>query len=366
LRKPFAKLDDLVRTRRATTQPPTVSPLSRVTGFGPNPGALDAHAFVPAGARALVVALHGCRQDARGYDRGTGWTALAEREGFAVLAPDQNAPNNAWRCFNWFDDSKGEAEAASILAMVEHLVARDGLDPRRVFVTGLSAGGAMAARLLATHPAAFAGGAVIAGLPFGAAGDANEALTVMRTGADIPAGGWAAPVRAASRHRGPWPTLSVWHGAADRTVNPRNGAALVEQWLALHGITWAPRAAEAVDGARVLRWHGADGTPVVESWVIPGLDHAAPIGPGMAEARQRGGIAAPFILDAGIHSTWHIAAGWGLADRARVVEDIRPAAAATGGAPGTATPPSAMPAPMDWARMSPTEVIETAMRLAKG
>lgn len=355
MRKPFAALDDLVRSRRAMARPmPTA--LSRISDARDNPGALTGHEFVPPGARALVVALHGCRQDARGYDRGTGWTALAAREGFAVLAPDQNAPNNAWRCFNWFDDAQGAAEAASIVAMVEGMVARHGLDARRVFVTGLSAGGAMAARLLATHPGSFAGGAVLAGLPFGAAHDANGALAIMRDGAEAPAGGWAAPVRAATPHRGPWPRLSVWHGAMDRTVNPRNGAALVEQWLALHGVTWAPRSAEVVDGARLLRWHDAAGRPVVESWTVAALDHAAPIGPAVAEVRRRGGVPGPFILDAGIHSTWHIAAGWGLADPARVVEDAaRPAAP-------TLAP---MPEPMEWARMSPAEVIEAAMRLAR-
>lgn len=355
MRKPFAALDDLVRSRRAMAKP-IPSTLARITDAFDNPGALSGHEFVPPGARALVVALHGCRQDARGYDRGTGWTALAAREGFAVLAPDQNAPNNAWRCFNWFDDTQGQAEAASIVALVDGMVARHGLDPRRVFVTGLSAGGAMAARLLATHPARFAGGAVLAGLPFGAAHDANQALTLMRDGADAPRGGWAAPVRAATPHRGPWPRLAVWHGAMDRTVNPRNGAALVEQWLALHGITGAPHGADAVDGARVLRWHGADGRPAVESWTIAALDHAAPIGPAVTESRRRGGVPGPFIVDAGIHSTWHIAAGWGLADPERVVEEAMDA-----GAPVLAP----MPEPMDWARMSPSEVIEAAMRLAR-
>lgn len=358
LRKPFASLDKLVRSRRTLDQP-GITPLTRLSLPFDNPGALTGYEFVPPGARALVVALHGCRQDARGYDRGTGWTALAAREGFAVLAPDQGAPNNAWRCFNWFDDAKGAAEAASIVAMVAAMVERHRLDPRRVFVTGLSAGGAMTARLLATHPRVFAGGAVLAGLPFGAAHDANEALAIMREGAEPPAGGWTAPVRAAAASQRPWPRLSVWHGALDRTVNPRNAAALVSQWLALHGITWAPRTTETVDGARLLRWHDAEGRPAVESWTVAELDHAAPIGPGVTEARRRGGIPGAFILDAGIHSTWHIAAGWGLADPDRVVEDA-PAAARN-----AAEDPARRPGPLEWARMSPAEVIEAAMRLAR-
>src|SRR5689334_23050100 len=177
---------------------------------------------LPAGA-PLVVALHGCTQTAGGYDRGTGWSTLAAREGFALLLPEQRQGNNANRCFNWFepgDTRRDQGEAASIRQMVAHMVERHRLDPQRVFVTGLSAGGAMASVMLATYPEVFAAGAILAGLPYGAAHSMPEAFEAMTTGRPRPARDWAEAVRRASPHRGPWPRVSVWQGEADTTVRP--------------------------------------------------------------------------------------------------------------------------------------------------
>jgi feruloyl esterase len=114
MRKPSASLKDLVHQQQAGRHAPP-SRLVKVTGFGANPGGLDMLAHIPAGLPrepALVVMLHGCKQDARGYDRGTGWSALAEREGFAVLAPEQRGTNNPSRCFNWFEAGQVTAAGA--------------------------------------------------------------------------------------------------------------------------------------------------------------------------------------------------------------------------------------------------------------
>ncbi len=147
------------------------SPLVEIGGFGTNPGALKMFAYVPEPlprASALVVVLHGCGQTAAGYDFGTGWSTLAKRYGFALLMPEQQAANNANTCFNWFnpgDVARGRGEAASIRQMVARMVADHNIDPRRIYITGLSAGGAMTSVMLATYPEVFAGGAIIAGLP---------------------------------------------------------------------------------------------------------------------------------------------------------------------------------------------------------
>ena len=140
------------------------SHLREVTGFGSNPGALRMFMSVPkrlAASPALVVALHGCTQDAASYDHGAGWSALARRYGFAVLLPQQQPANNPKNCFSWFqpsDTARGQGEALSIRQMVERAILDHGIDRRRVYVTGLSAGGAMTSVMLATYPDVFAGG----------------------------------------------------------------------------------------------------------------------------------------------------------------------------------------------------------------
>src|SRR4051795_12642837 len=113
--------------------------------FGPNPGNLRMWSYVPdklpVGA-GLVVVLHGCQQNAAGYDHGAGWSTLADRFGFAVLYPEQQSANNPNNCFNWFvpgDPGRGGGEALSIRQMTQAMVARHGIDRKRVFVTGLSA-----------------------------------------------------------------------------------------------------------------------------------------------------------------------------------------------------------------------------------
>ena len=123
--------------------------LREVHGFGSNPGALRMFTYLPAGLAdqsALVVVLHGCAQTAASYEYGAGWSTLAERYGFALLLPEQQRANNPNGCFNWFqpgDTRRGQGEALSIRQMVDKMLLDHGIDGRRVYVTGLSAGGAM-------------------------------------------------------------------------------------------------------------------------------------------------------------------------------------------------------------------------------
>ena len=225
------------------------SPLVEIDGFGTNPGALKMFAHVPEQlprASALVVVLHGCGQTATGYDVGTGWSTLANRYGFALLMPEQQSANNANTCFNWFnpgDVVRGRGEAASIRQMVARMVADHNIDSRRIYITGLSAGGAMTSVMLATYPEVFAGGAIIAGLPYGIASNVREALGGMMQSTSRPGDKLGDLVRKASKHNGPWPKVSVWHGSADRTVNPGNANEIVKQWLDVHGLPAAPMSA---------------------------------------------------------------------------------------------------------------------------
>ena len=143
--------------------------------------------------------------------------------------------------------------------MIARMVADYQIDPRRIFVTGLSAGGAMTSVMLATYPEVFAGGAVIAGLPFGVATNVREALNGMLQSPSRPAGELGDLVRNASHHKGPWPRISVWHGSADRTVNPANANEIVKQWLDVHQLPSAPMSEATVDGYPRQIWWNADG-----------------------------------------------------------------------------------------------------------
>ena len=289
--------------------------LQPVQGFGTNPGALKMYVHVPARApspRPLVVVLHGCNQSATGYEIGARWGEFAERHGFVVLYPEQQGGNNQRGCFNWFADDdthRGHGEAESIRQMIDHAVATQDIDPDRVFICGLSAGGAMAGAMLASYPELFAGGAIVAGLPYGTASNTGEALESMYMGKVKDAKAWGDLVRAASDHRGAWPSVSIWHGEADTTVKPINAGELVKQWANVHGLG-ADAPTETRIGAATRRaWHDADDRACLIDYSVPGLSHGVPV--------DDADPPAPFFLPAGICATWHIAHDWGLLDPPR-------------------------------------------------
>jgi feruloyl esterase len=293
--------------------------LVEVDDFGSNPGALRMFTYVPAQLLqkpALVVVLHGCAQTAASYDLGVGWSTLADRYGFALVLPQQQPGNNPSNCFNWFapeDTERGSGEALSIRQMIDLIAVTHGIDRARVFVTGLSAGGSMTSVMLATYPEVFAGGAIIAGLPYGAASSVNEALESMFTPRPRPAREWGDRVRTASRHRGPWPRISVWHGSADAVVRPENAGEIVKQWTNVYGLDAAPTVTEKVDGYPRQVWCDRDGREVIESYTIAGMAHGAPLAAGPAD--RTCGVPGAFVLDVGISSSWHIARFWGLTER---------------------------------------------------
>lgn len=297
----------------------TDSRLTETTAFGVNPGGLRMFSFVPDGPAQklpLVVVLHGCTQNAAGYEVGAGWCTLAQRYGFALLLPEQTRANNPNTCFNWFapdDIRRDSGEVGSIRQMVEHMARTHNIDRARIFATGLSAGGAMTAALLATYPDVFAGGAVIAGLPYGVALNVRQALKEMRQASARTNRQLGDLVRGATPHRGPWPKLAVWHGDADRTVDPANADALVRQWLDLNGLPDAPTAQNKVDGYPRKLWRNSSGETVVESYTVTGMAHGTPLGVGAGE--QRYGMAGAYLLDVGISSSYHIAQFFGLTGR---------------------------------------------------
>jgi len=308
--------------RRMSADQP--SRLRELRGFGTNPGNLRMFAYAPehlAHGAPLVIALHGCTQSAADYDRGTGWSSLADSLGFAVVYPQQQPANNPKNCFSWFlpgDTVRGEGEALSIRQMVEHAIKAFSSNRSKVFATGLSAGGAMTSVLLATYPEVFAGGAIIAGLPYGCANNVQQAFEAMFAAREYAPQALGDRVRAASNHRGPWPTISVWHGTGDPIVKPSNGDDIVRQWADVHGLSRAPSDEELVDSHRRRVWRDAKGKAQIEAFSINGMAHGVPLA---TTTEESCGSSGAFFLDVGISSTHRIARFWHLQES--VVETRR-------------------------------------------
>ena len=232
-------------------------------------------AAAPAEGRPLVMMLHGCTQDASNFARGTRMNAAAETAGALVLYPTQSQSANANGCWNWFrpeDQRAGAGEPALLLAMVRHAMADQSVDRRRVYVAGLSAGGAMAAVLAQQHPEVFAAAGVHSGLAPGAAKNMMGALSAMKSGAK----GWSAPP--AKGDARPVPMIVV-HGDADHTVHQRNGEQLLQ--AAAQGVATAVQTQEkgvSADGQRYTRTcvvdPAAPGKAVAEHWLLHGAGHA--------------------------------------------------------------------------------------------
>jgi hypothetical protein len=199
--------------------------------------------------------------------------------------------------------------------------------------------------MLATYPEIFAGGAVIAGLPYGIASNVQQALSGMYQSPSRPARELGDLVRNASTHKGPWPKLSVWHGSADKTVNPSNADEIVKQWLDVHHLPPTPMSQSTVDGYPRALWWNADGKTLVESYTITDMAHGTPLG--IADNDERYGAQGAFMIEAGISSSYHIASFFGLTDQVHQVgEAAKPATVAATAttitvAPQALAPPSA-------------------------
>ncbi|WP_330294582.1 extracellular catalytic domain type 1 short-chain-length polyhydroxyalkanoate depolymerase [Streptomyces sp. NBC_00503] len=285
--------------------------LQQVTGFGANPGQLNMYAYRPASLPAhppVVVALHGCTQNAQTYADNSGLPELADRQGFVLVLAETTSANNSNKCFNWFqtaDNRRGQGEAASIRQMVSYAASAYSTDPARTFVTGLSAGGAMTAVMLAAYPDVFAAGAVVAGLPYDCTKDSGP-YTCMNPGVDKSPAAWAQLVRDAyPTWTGPWPRVAIWQGDSDTSVAPRNADELRDQWTALHGLSQTPGRTSAIgpDATRHEEYLAADGTVAVEVDRVPGIGHGTPVDPGSGP-EQCGHTGAPYFLASICSSHW--------------------------------------------------------------
>jgi poly(hydroxyalkanoate) depolymerase family esterase len=303
----------------ATAADPPASGLVQVGSFGANPGALSMYTYTPAGlatGRPVVVALHGCTQSAADYYAHSGWPALADRWGFEVVFPQQSSANNSIKCFNWFstaDDTRGNGEAASVRSMVDQAVADHGSDRARIFVTGLSAGGAMAADLLAAYPDVFAAGGIDSGLPAQCATTQAQATACQQNDQHLTPAQWAAKANAQyPGYTGPHPKVAIWQGSADYTVYPVNGTELRDQWTAVHGISQTPSSTGTLTGGTTLTTYAdSGGVTRVQLYSIAGMGHGTAVDPGTGPA-QCGSTAAYFL--AAICSSYYTGVFFGLDD----------------------------------------------------
>ncbi len=221
--------------------------------------------FVPPGAEAralpLVVMLHGCTQDPDDFARGTRMNEAARSRGLLVLYPAEERSATTSGCWNWFKhnhQARGKGEPALLVGMVRAVMASHAVDARRVFVAGLSAGGAMAAILGDAYPDVFAAVGVHSGLATGSARDVQSAFAAMQGGAAATAGSGMGP-----------PTI-VFHGDQDTTVHPVNGDRVVAAWHAGRRVRARPQGGQGLHPAHPFRCHGQ---VCAEHWTC-GAGHA--------------------------------------------------------------------------------------------
>ncbi|MGV6876409.1 extracellular catalytic domain type 1 short-chain-length polyhydroxyalkanoate depolymerase [Pseudochelatococcus sp. B33] len=235
--------------------------------------------YIPASApdrpHGLLVMLHGCKQDPGDFAAGTGMNTVAETHGLLVAYPGQAGTDNASSCWNWFrptDQVRDAGEPAIIAGITGEIMAEFGLDRSRVFVAGLSAGGAMAAIMGETYPDLFAAAGIHSGLACGAANDVLSAFSAMRGEAGI-----VPLTRSRAPAEGSPVRTIVFQGGADRTVHPSNAERIVTQVSPPGARNTVRRESARAPGGRTYTRTivtDAAGTPIVEYWLIDGAGHA--------------------------------------------------------------------------------------------
>jgi poly(hydroxyalkanoate) depolymerase family esterase len=228
----------------------------------------------------MVVMLHGAQQNPDDFAAGTQMNQMAEKAGIIVVYPEQSESNNLIRCWDWYKASnhlRDSGDTAMLAALTCELIAEVNADGNRVYVAGMSAGGAMAINLAVLYPDIYAAAAVHSGIAFGVADDYVSALCAMNDGR----GRIRLPKVTSNPHPSRRAPMIVFHGDADDTVHPRNSGQIVEMSHLLRG---QEKAAPSPTSMRVEADHDhyaysrylweEDGLPLAEQWVVHGLGHA--------------------------------------------------------------------------------------------
>jgi len=295
--------------------------LVQIRPFGTNPGNLKLMFYDPGNIREkapLVVVLHGCTQTAASCAEQTGWNKLAKQNGFFVLYPEQLILNNAENCFNWYrsgDQSKEKGEPASIMQMIDYLKQHHPVDSTRIYVIGLSAGGAMSSILMAVFPQVFDKGGVMAGGPYKSAESVVKAGPAMLGMVSKSPEDWGNLVREQNPgYKGSYPELLVFHGGIDPVVSSNNANQLIKQWTDIqHADYEADEHYEPFKGNEDIEqsiYKDQHGHAVVTYYRIKGLGHAVPLDTG--HCFNQGGKTGLFAVDKNFHSTWWAAHFFGI------------------------------------------------------
>lgn len=297
--------------------------LKQVPQFGSNPGNLKMFVYrdeqkKDTGLKPMVIVLHGCGQSAAEVARLTGWNKLADLNDFIVVYPQQKFINNVSTCFNWFrnsDINKGEGECESIYQMLLYMRKHYSIDSSKVFVTGLSAGAAMAVVMMATHPASFSGGAIFAGGAYKLATNAFASASAMLG------------TNKASRDelirnvidqnpsfKGKYPQMIIYQGLNDPVVNHKNAGLLITQWAGINHCDTIPDKKEHpfmnVADINRMEYRDSSGRTVIIFYEVDNLGHRILVKPG--NHKDEGGETGMYGAAKNFHSTYQTAKDFGI------------------------------------------------------
>jgi len=299
---------------------PSFATFSKLSHFGYNPGQLSASYYQGDNKAndALVVLLHGCGQQGEKFAEQSGFLAQAQHHRFSLLIPQQHSNNNGKLCFNWYSTEDHQKNAGENLSLKNMILAMKKITgTKKVYIAGLSAGGAMTSIMLINYPELFNGGAVIAGLPYPCADDLTQAIACMKDG---PAPSLLTQSKINSADKS-WPRLTIWSGKQDRIVNPYNAKALAQQWITLTNATLASvepfnqdinNSAAAYNKPSseftVSNWYSSENTPQVQLVEINNIGHGMPVMSDKIAAGTKGA----YLLDAPLSAALMIPKFWQL------------------------------------------------------
>ncbi len=293
--------------------------LVQINDFGINKGNLEMYIYKPEiseGKLPLVVMLHGCAQTATEIAEQSGWNTLADSNKFMVIYPQQKVENNLNKCFNWYEEmdiSKNDGESDTVKEMIQYAIQNYDIDPSKIFISGMSAGGAMSNVLLANYPDLFDSGAMLSGIPFKAANDLATAYAAMQGKVEKTNEEWVASISNNNlNYEGKYPKVVIFHGVDDPFVNVKNAEIIEIQWKGIHKIETDSTVISEFNGNSDITKtiYVKNNCPVIVKYEIDNLGHAMAVDPGTE--KQQGGNVARFAVDKNFHTTYWSAKFFGL------------------------------------------------------